>query len=182
MYIYRKPYQTIYKNSGISVCSDTSPQCSNGGTCEETDDGFKCNCAPGWEGVFCNTSKMTEFNSYKASLPVWPPTFISLSASLPACLCIYLASCLAACLPDRLPVCLLACSYAATHKDVDNCLSRPCQNGGICEDGNGDNFDCDCSGSGFSGPTCELGAYLVRTKYWLLEAEWLPPPLPLPPD
>ena len=40
---------------------------------------------------------------------------------------------------------------------VDPCGSSPCKNDGECSrDGKG-GFTCDCSSTGFNGPTCNIG-------------------------
>ena len=36
--------------------------------------------------------------------------------------------------------------------DDDPCEPAPCQNGGVCNQGNG---SCDCTGTGFMGTTCQ---------------------------
>ena len=45
----------------------------------------------------------------------------------------------------------------ATHetcKDIDECARDPCKNGGACDDLI-NSYECDCSGTGFEGDTCE---------------------------
>ena len=40
---------------------------------------------------------------------------------------------------------------------VDPCSSKPCKNNGVCtRDGKG-GHTCNCSSTGFNGPTCEIG-------------------------
>ena len=41
------------------------------------------------------------------------------------------------------------------HTDVNECDSRPCQNGGSCYEGSGD-YKCVCSGN-WTGENCEIG-------------------------
>lgn len=43
--------------------------------------------------------------------------------------------------------------------DIDECLSSPCQHGGLCIDGR-NNYSCDCSDLFFTGPNCEIGTSL----------------------
>ena len=40
---------------------------------------------------------------------------------------------------------------------IDPCASKPCKNNGVCSrDGKG-GHTCNCSSTGFNGPTCEIG-------------------------
>ena len=52
--------------------------------------------------------------------------------------------------------------------DVDECMSSPCANGGICVDGSNE-FMCQCL-EGWEGPTCEQGkmpqTYLIHCKVY----------------
>lgn len=41
---------------GESQCDATT--CSNGGTCYDHGDAFRCACPPGWEGNACNTGDL----------------------------------------------------------------------------------------------------------------------------
>ena len=45
---------------------------------------------------------------------------------------------------------------------ADNCLSEPCENGGVCSDGT-DTFSCDCP-PGWTGDTCENGKLAYKSK------------------
>ena len=40
--------------------------------------------------------------------------------------------------------------------DIDDCVSAPCDNGGICIDATL-GYTCDCSATGFTGTTCQTG-------------------------
>lgn len=55
-------------------------------------------------------------------------------------------------------LCLCAPGYtgAVCDQQIDECLSSPCQHGGICWD-QLNNYTCDCSNLFFSGPNCEIG-------------------------
>lgn len=41
--------------SGLSQCDAAT--CSNGGTCYDHGDSFRCSCPPGWGGSACNTGQ-----------------------------------------------------------------------------------------------------------------------------
>ncbi|KAL8573560.1 hypothetical protein ACOMHN_047830 [Nucella lapillus] len=63
---------------------------------------------------------------------------------------------------QRNPVFMTAnCPYTCHACTVPSgCSSQPCKNGGTCSENSEatDGFTCDCSGSGFEGPTCEQPA------------------------
>jgi hypothetical protein len=40
--------------------------------------------------------------------------------------------------------------------DVDDCISAPCQHGGICSNAGTNAFACDCANTGYEGLECEL--------------------------
>ena len=46
--------------------------------------------------------------------------------------------------------------------DIDECASNPCQNDGICEDGD-NSYTCTCV-SGYTGPNCETGKIVFSAK------------------
>lgn len=52
--------QLFSLNPHLCVSADhacLSSPCLNGGSCEETTQGFKCRCAPGWTGPSCSVGK-----------------------------------------------------------------------------------------------------------------------------
>ena len=50
-------------------------------------------------------------------------------------------------------------------RDINECEGdSPCQNGGICMNEPG-NFTCDCTGTGYTGDTCELDINECVTNY-----------------
>ena len=47
--------------------------------------------------------------------------------------------------------------------DIDECVSNPCQNEGLCVDGV-NAYTCECS-SGYSGVNCETSEYLFQNVH-----------------
>ena len=59
--------------------------------------------------------------------------------------------------------------YFALALDVDECLTRPCQNGGTCENLHG-SYGCKCK-KGFLGKHCEIGRYTLLLPQLLLPGD-----------
>lgn len=53
---------------GESQCDETT--CSNGGTCYDHGDSFRCSCPPGWGGNTCNTGEAL-YGAHEAVLKVF---------------------------------------------------------------------------------------------------------------
>lgn len=47
------------------------------------------------------------------------------------------------------------------------CCSFPCQNEGVCLSLGYNDYECDCTGSGYSGKNCEMPSWLQRITDWL---------------
>ena len=43
--------------------------------------------------------------------------------------------------------------------DINDCISRPCYNGGVCTDTGPNSRYCDCHGTGWEGVDCLDGEY-----------------------
>jgi alpha-tubulin suppressor-like RCC1 family protein len=48
-------------------------------------------------------------------------------------------------------------SAVVTHSSSSYCSTNPCKNGGMCSSTNG-GFTCDCTGTGYTGPSCTSGS------------------------
>ncbi|KPP78272.1 protein crumbs 2-like [Scleropages formosus] len=106
-----------------------SQPCLNHGTCEDMFGLFRCICAPGWDGKYCQDN-------------------MDDCASTP---CIH-GSCYDL-LADYECECLPGYGGKACEEDVDDCQGHGCQNGGSCVDGL-DSYTCICPPD-FSGPLCQ---------------------------
>ncbi|XP_054270391.1 protein crumbs isoform X2 [Macrosteles quadrilineatus] len=110
--------------------------CQNGAQCEEDSVGnYKCICPPGFIGKHCETQvsgRVCENNPCQNN----STCIVSQTANTYDCLCL----------------------KGFTGKDceinIDECLSQPCQNGGICVD-EIDNYTCNCGSTGYKGRHCE---------------------------
>ena len=52
------------------------------------------------------------------------------------------------------------CSPFILVADVDECITgTPCLNGGTCDNTPAGSFTCNCTGTGYTGATCETGKY-----------------------
>ena len=43
--------------------------------------------------------------------------------------------------------------------DINECDPSPCQNGGTCSTPNVNMYQCDCTGTGYTGTNCETGKF-----------------------
>ena len=104
--------------------------CQNAGICVNGDDGYTCECAPGYVGSNCQI----EIDECENA----PCVYGDCTDIVGGYIC--------ACVPG----------YEGTNCDTNTneCAPNPCQNGGICTDGvNG--YSCQCD-AGFAGTDCEL--------------------------
>uniref|UniRef100_A0A8C5JTJ8 EGF-like domain-containing protein n=1 Tax=Junco hyemalis TaxID=40217 RepID=A0A8C5JTJ8_JUNHY len=118
----------------INECA--SEPCLNGATCFESvkPGQFVCICPPFYTGDFCHQ----RFSP--CELPYNP--------------CINNSTCLAQ--VDGNPMCICKTGFEGTYCEVnsDECISHPCQNGGLCVDGV-NHYRCSCQ-HGFTGTLCEV--------------------------
>uniref|UniRef100_A0A8C6T0D6 Delta-like protein n=1 Tax=Neogobius melanostomus TaxID=47308 RepID=A0A8C6T0D6_9GOBI len=129
---------------------DCSPNpCNHGGTCQDLVNGFKCHCPPQWSGKTC----LIDANECE-SKPCVNNCDININDCKDQCqnggtckVSILSKVGLHNILPNVVIVLL-------GERDVDECASSPCLNGGRCQDDvNG--FQCLCL-AGFSGNLCQL--------------------------
>uniref|UniRef100_A0A8C6T537 Delta-like protein n=1 Tax=Neogobius melanostomus TaxID=47308 RepID=A0A8C6T537_9GOBI len=156
-----------------------SNPCSNGGSCSETSQGYECQCAPGWSGDSCaiNVDDCSPnpcnhggtcqdlVNGFKCHCP---PQWSGKTCLIDANEC-ESKPCVNNC-DININDCKDQCQNGGTckvsilskvglhnilpNRDVDECASSPCLNGGRCQDDvNG--FQCLCL-AGFSGNLCQL--------------------------
>jgi len=124
------------KRPALEVCYSTaadhcSPNpCLNGGTCTNTQDGYSCECAPGYTGDNCGSAI-----DDCAGNPCLNGGLCSDTADGYSCSC--------------------AEGFGGTscEVNVDECSPNPCQNGGVCTDGVAA-FSCQCA-PGYDGSHCE---------------------------
>ena len=48
--------------------------------------------------------------------------------------------------------------------DINECDPSPCQNGGTCSTPNVNMYQCDCTGTGYTGTNCETGKFQKSYK------------------
>lgn len=105
-----------------------SNPCENGACEEQMPDGHICHCRAGWEGADCDRPNATA---------VAPP-------------CVD---------PPKLQgTCTCPPGWSGDRCDVaEACQNHPCEHNGKCVPAsNGLSYQCNCSGTGWNGPNCEL--------------------------
>ncbi|KAB0800392.1 hypothetical protein PPYR_06132 [Photinus pyralis] len=123
----------------IRIITCENLPCHEGATCHdgrniETGNNFTCKCSEGFVGPLCD-------RAYCLVKPCENEGHCNASQSHPACAC--------------------KAGFDGKFCEVnkDDCVlpmgQNPCENGGICFDGV-DRFDCNCTGTGYSGLLCEL--------------------------
>ncbi|WAR19177.1 FBP1-like protein [Mya arenaria] len=151
-------YALVLFTSDIDECS--SNPCQNGATCVDAVNRYNCECAVGYTGDTCETSRLLlqfQFVSTRYILVcryVHITLLVSLSdidecSSNP---CQNGATCVNA--VNRYS-CECAVGYTGDkcETNIDECSSNPCQNGAICVDAvNG--YNCECA-VGYTGDKCE---------------------------
>ncbi|XP_022256650.1 fibropellin-3-like, partial [Limulus polyphemus] len=125
---------SLGETSSTSYDYCASDPCKNGGTCEENENDFYCECPPHFVGKTCATKidvckNNPCFNGGTCEIVEdGPHPFIC--------------------------VCTEEYSGRFCNLTIKNCLSNPCKNGGTCEEEE-DGFYCHCP-SHFGGKTCSL--------------------------
>ncbi|CAN7998902.1 unnamed protein product [Ixodes hexagonus] len=111
-----------------------SDPCLNGGSCTDDVDGFFCSCLPGYKG--------------------WSLCEIDVSVCNDTATCYNGGTCVEG--PGDSFLCRCAPGFVGEfcQSDVNECPSRPCHNGGRCQDHPG-GFFCSCE-FGWTGEVCEV--------------------------
>ncbi|XP_053794413.1 protein eyes shut homolog [Vidua chalybeata] len=151
-----------------------SEPCRNNGTCMDLFNSYRCTCTAGWRGPDCSEdinecesepclNGATCFESVKPGqfVCICPPFYTGdfchqrfSPCELPYNPCINNSTCLAQ--VDGNPMCICKTGFEGTYCEVnsDDCISQPCQNGGLCVDGV-NHYRCSCQ-HGFTGTLCEV--------------------------
>ncbi|KAM7027961.1 protein eyes shut homolog [Passerculus sandwichensis] len=151
-----------------------SEPCRNNGTCMDLFNSYRCTCTAGWTGPDCSEdinecasepclNGATCFESVKPGqfVCICPPFYTGdfchqrfSPCELPYNPCINNSTCLAQ--VDGNPMCICKTGFEGTYCEVnsDECISHPCQNGGLCVDGV-NHYRCSCQ-HGFTGTLCEV--------------------------
>eukprot|EP00808_Paulinella_micropora_P005045 g74468.t1 len=166
----RPGYQEVAGHPACANVDDcTNHACANGATCVDELLGYRCVCAPGYNGTFCTqniddcasqpckngATCVDGVNNFACQCaPGWegPTCSVDKSDCAPNP-CHHGGTC-----TDRLNGVTCACPIGWTGPtcaiDVSMCASTPCLNGATCVDGVGANFTCICA-PGWSGPRCD---------------------------
>ena len=146
----------LSSKTDIDDCA--SHPCKNNGTCTDRVNGFNCSCAPGFNGIQCETSKYSQnqlISIYIVGFKFLSKLFaVFLSLNLKHSFVVEFC-----CWSLQVLSNVTVINYLPYHleTDIDDCASHPCKNNGTCTDRvNG--FDCSCA-PGFNGTQCETGNY-----------------------
>ncbi len=123
-----RPSLTISYTTPDDHCS--SNPCANGGSCQNSANGFTCTCSPGYVGTTCET-------------------LVDNCAGSP---CLNGGTCTSG---INSYSCSCAAGYTGTNcqTNTNECAPNPCQNGGVCTDGV-NSHTCACP-PGYTGANCE---------------------------
>ena len=163
---YAPSLEVCYTVPPTDYCEEDP--CQNAGICVNGDDGYTCECAPGYTGTDCeieideceanpcvNGDCTDGVDSYTCScLPGYEGTNCETNTN--------------ECAPNPCEnggictdgidsySCQCDAGYAGTdcETNIDECAGDPCQNGGVCSDGVAD-YTCACP-AGYAGDNCEL--------------------------
>ncbi|KAF5299346.1 hypothetical protein FQA39_LY02519 [Lamprigera yunnana] len=123
----------------IRIITCENRPCHDGANCLDgrnldTGNNFTCACSEGFVGTLCD-------RAYCSQTPCQNDGYCNISQPRPTCLC------------ER------GFDGKYCEINIDDCLlatgRNPCLNGGICIDGI-NRYDCNCTGTGYSGLLCEL--------------------------
>ncbi|XP_071497251.1 uncharacterized protein [Diadema antillarum] len=158
----------------IQECTDAnecvSEPCQNGATCVDLVDSFRCNCAPGFEGVTCEVdidecallqpcqrggTCIDQINGYSCSCPIG---LSGDNCETVTILCDNYCLNNGSCIPSTTDMeCQCVDGYHGPRCEFATrpCFPSPCLNDGDCREMPGEvpDFRCDCA-PGFSGVDC----------------------------
>lgn len=159
-------------DQGSYYCNNTdecaSSPCLHGATCLDGANSFMCDCAPGYNGILCQTdinecdsnpcenggTCLDGVNSFHCSCSLGYSGFMC-QTDINECHsnpCSNGGTCIDG-LGSFICHCAPGFSGNMCQTDINECGSNPCQNGGTCLDGiNG--FECDCT-QAFTGTLCQ---------------------------
>ncbi|XP_066252818.1 protein crumbs [Euwallacea similis] len=119
-------------------CEKRPPYCRNGGTCISDQKGdYDCVCAPGFTGRSCEVELVTHPLCKVNHCLNGGTCDVNFDTGAFRC------------------TCKPGFSGQNCELDIDDCVNKPCLNGGICTD-ELNNFNCDCSRTGYTGRLCEV--------------------------
>lgn len=126
----RSGFNGSWCENNINDCTPTS--CNGHGTCIDGVNGFTCSCVENYNGTLCDQQVL-------GGCDIFP--------------CSGNSTCLATNSYHRVCKCFPGFTGPLCDKEIDECESEPCLNGGRCTDHiNG--FSCSCRAN-FTGTTCE---------------------------
>lgn len=159
-------------SADIDDCA--SSPCENNGTCVDLDAAYLCQCVSGFNGTYCENSKLKFLRLYFVAFTFWKlgNYFITFIFRKLGNKSLYVMPCLQwkfQWIPDTgNPVLSNSVFWKSIYQqstashwpfadisDIDDCVVDPCSNQGTCLDGVKE-YQCNCS-PGYTGVDCQTG-------------------------
>jgi Notch-like protein len=143
-----------YSGTNCQIAAACTPNpCHNAGTCAPLSaDTFECSCPAGYSGPTCDTVTMCPNLSAPANGNLSVSTYLPGGSAQYECDTGFVlnGNATRTCggngqWSGSTPTCVAV---------TNPCSSAPCQHGGVCTPGSGSSFTCSCTGTGYSGTTC----------------------------